>query len=294
MALVLALTFVIWESVAVPEACTIERKDSAVRATCETVEMTTEKSDLDPRTAGYQRWTNLTFLHWRVPAETLQTLLPKGLRIQQFDGSAWLGVVPFSMECVRPWWSPPVPGLSWFLETNVRTYVVDERGVAGVWFFSLDADNWMAVNVARTFWHLPYLLANMTLELHSSRRTVGPESIQYTGVRKESPAAEYEVKVDLPDLEPQPAKPDSLDYFLVERYLLFAMDHKQRLRTGRVHHAPYQIIRPTSVVGSQSLTNTIGCVGLDIANVDHVAFCTGVDVRVSPLRNSSRTSTGDT
>jgi len=256
--------------------------------------MTTAKSDSDPQTAGYQRWTNLTFLHWRVSAETLQTLLPKGLRIQQFDGSGWLGVVPFSMECVRPWWSPPVPGLSWFLETNVRTYVVDERGVAGVWFFSLDANNWMAVNVARTFWHLPYFLATMTLQDHGGDQSVGPESIQYTGVRKESPAAEYKVKVDLRDFGRRAAEPGTLDHFLVERYLLFAMDRKQRLRTGRVHHAPYQIVTPTSVVGSQSLTNAAGCDGLTIANVDHAAFCTGVDVRVSPLRDALLTSAGDT
>ena len=256
--------------------------------------MTTAKPDLDPRTAGYQRWTNLTFLHWRVSAESLQTLLPKGLTIQQFDGSAWLGVVPFSMECVRPWWSPPVPGLSWFLETNVRTYVVDERGMAGVWFFSLDANNWMAVNVARSFWHLPYFLADITLQVHSSRKIARPESIQYTGVRKEFPAAEYEVKVDLPDLEPQPAEPETLDHFLVERYLLFAMDHKQRLRTGRVHHAPYQLVTPTSVAGTQSLTNAAGCDRMTITNVDHAAFCTGVDVRVSPLGDALRTSASDT
>ncbi len=247
--------------------------------------MALAKTESDPQTAGYQRWRNLSFLHWRVSAEILQTLLPKGLRIQEFDGSAWLGIVPFSMERVRPWWSPPVPGLSWFLETNVRTYVVDERGVAGVWFLSLDASNWMAVNVARTFWHLPYLHATMTLQDHGKHHSVWPETIHYTGVRKESPAAEYEVKVDLPDLEPQAAESGTLDHFLVERYLLFSMDRRQQLRTGRVHHTPYQIITPTSVVGSQSLTTAIGCDGLAIANVDHAAFCTGVDVRVSPLRD---------
>ncbi|MFZ9792062.1 MAG: DUF2071 domain-containing protein, partial [Gemmataceae bacterium] len=70
-------------------------------------------------TAGYQRWSDLTFLHWRVPVDAIQVHLPRGLAVETFDGSAWIGLVPFSMERVRPWWSPPVPGISWFLETNI-------------------------------------------------------------------------------------------------------------------------------------------------------------------------------
>ncbi|MFM7919854.1 MAG: DUF2071 domain-containing protein, partial [Planctomycetaceae bacterium] len=64
------------------------------------------------KTAGYQRWSCLSFLHWRVPSEVLQRQLPEGLLIDTFDGWGWLGLVPFSMEAVRPWWSPPVPGVS--------------------------------------------------------------------------------------------------------------------------------------------------------------------------------------
>jgi uncharacterized protein len=241
------------------------------------------RAEFDSRTAGYQRWTQLTFLHWRVAAEKLQAMIPDGLTIQQFDGSAWLGIVPFSMERVRPWWSPPVPGVSWFLETNVRTYVVDERGIAGVWFFSLDANKRLAVSVARSFWHLPYLLSRMSLQVHGNERAAVPECIKYAGIRKELPAARYELQVQLPETRPQPAATGTLDYFLIERYLLFAADNKQQLRTGRVHHSPYQIITPASVTGTQSLTTAVGCQNLEIAKVDHLAFCTGVDVRVSPL-----------
>ncbi len=235
------------------------------------------------RTAGYQRWAMLTFLHWRVAAADLQCLLPEGLTVEEFDGSAWLGVVPFSMERVRPWWSTPVPGVSWFLETNVRTYVVDNRGVSGVWFFSLDANSRLAVNVARTFWHLPYIFAKMSLNARQEAGRSVPTGIDYTGLRRESPAAEYEISVQLPDINPVPAEPKTLEHFLVERYLLFASDGKQRLSTGRVHHQPYQIITPTSVSGTQTLTTAIGCNNLDLAKPDHAAWCAGVNVRVSPL-----------
>ena len=75
------------------------------------------------KVVGYQVWRHLLFVHWRVDATRMQALLPDGLTIETFDGTAWLAVVPFSMERVRPWWSPPVPGISWFLETNLATGV---------------------------------------------------------------------------------------------------------------------------------------------------------------------------
>ena len=88
-------------------------------------------------------WLNLAFLHWRVPAAMLEGLIPVGLQLQSFDGSAWLGIVPFRMAGVHARGLPPIPGTSDFLELNVRTYVTD--GVRpGVWFFSLDCQNKLA------------------------------------------------------------------------------------------------------------------------------------------------------
>jgi uncharacterized protein len=97
------------------------------------------------RAIGFQRWRDLLFMHWRVPAEQLQSVIPAPLQLETFDGSAWIGLVPFAMRDVRPWWSPAVAGISNFLETNVRTYVVHPETGPGVWFFSLDATSRLAV-----------------------------------------------------------------------------------------------------------------------------------------------------
>lgn len=234
----------------------------------------------DSRTAGYQQWRKLAFLHWRVPADDLQRVIPKSLTIETYDGSAWLGLVPFSMERIRPRWFPPVPGISWFLETNIRTYVVDQRGVRGVWFFSLDANKQLAVSVARTFWHLPYKMATMSLDYteHPDKRIL----VDYKGRRQDSPPAEYSVSVNVRQEEPRPAPEDTLEHFLVERYILFAQDRSGQLSTGEVHHEPYRL-RPVETCDvSQSLTSAMGCV-LTGHTPDHAAYSDGVDVRVSPL-----------
>ena len=103
----------------------------------------------------YHRWVDLLFLHWPVPVEMLRPLIPAGLEIDTFEGVAYIGLVPFTMTKLRPWWGPPVPGLSNFHETNVRTYVHNKGRDPGVWFFSLDAAQSIAVKIARVFWDLP-------------------------------------------------------------------------------------------------------------------------------------------
>jgi uncharacterized protein YqjF (DUF2071 family) len=184
---------------------------------------------------GYQRWSELLFLHWRVEAALLQATLPPGLRVDTFGGAGYLGIVPFFMERVRPAWLPPVPGISWFHELNVRTYVVDEAGRPGVWFYSLDCDQPSAVHIARRFYHLPYC--------HARIRSSRDDGVRYEAQRRGETAADRFAWQR--GTTAAPAQPGTLDFFLIERYRLFAADPQGRLHTGRVHHEPYQICHPT-------------------------------------------------
>lgn len=181
-----------------------------------------------------QRWSHLLFLHWPVAPEVVRSRLPKGLQVDLFDDTAWIGIVPFAMERVHPVGLPPLPLVSWFLELNVRTYVHDDSGRPGVWFFSLDCNQPIAVEVARRFFHLPYHHARMGAEfvgrdiVYSSRRK-GAETVSRFRYR--------------PPIQAEPARDRTLEWFLVERYLLFTADGKGRIRRGRVHHTPYRIER---------------------------------------------------
>lgn len=180
-----------------------------------------------------QRWAGLGFFHWEAEPEMIAARLPPGLHVDTFQGKAYLGVVPFFMERIRPVCLPPLPWLSWFHELNLRTYVHDDAGNPGVWFFSLDCNQPLAVEIARRAFHLPYEHAEM-----SSRTADG--IIHYQSRRKGSSLPSAEFTYTLPN-KPQPASPGTLEWFLVERYLLFSADREGRLRTGRVHHSPYLI-----------------------------------------------------
>ncbi len=103
----------------------------------------------------YQNWHHLLFLHWEIPPQELQALIPAGLTVDTFEGKAYAGLIPFTMTGVRPVLTPPLPGISSFHEVNVRTYVHREGCDPGVWFFSLDASSTLAVAAARAAYKLP-------------------------------------------------------------------------------------------------------------------------------------------
>ena len=138
------------------------------------------------------RWHDLLFLHWPVVPDLIRPLIPKGLELDTFDGSAWIGVVPFRMSGVRPHGFPRFAGLA-FQELNVRTYVWTP-GRSGIWFLSLDAANRLAVRTARAWYGLPYYDARMTVR--SERETIHYRSIR-TGRRR--PGRNFTRLTNLPE-----------------------------------------------------------------------------------------------
>jgi uncharacterized protein YqjF (DUF2071 family) len=178
-------------------------------------------------------WVDLLFIHWPIEITALRPFIPPGLAVDTFDGQAWIGVVPFGMRGVRPRLAPAVPWLSSFLELNVRTYVTAGEK-PGVWFFSLDAANPVAVQLARTFFHLPYFNARIALAQRDGW-------ISYSSQRTHRGAAGAEFQGRYrPTGEPYHAPPGSLDEWLTARYCLYASSGNTVLR-GEIHHPPWPL-----------------------------------------------------
>ena len=177
----------------------------------------------------YHRWESLLFLHWPLPPERVQETLPKGLTVDTFNGSAYLAIVPFFMRNVRPVGFPALPWISHFLELNVRTYAYDEAGVPGVWFYSLDCNQPVAVLIARLSTGLRYVHATMS----ATRRQFVDYTCRRTGTDRE---ARYRYR----GLgQAREADAESLEFFLLERYYLFARRGGSLVR-AQVAHAPYR------------------------------------------------------
>jgi uncharacterized protein YqjF (DUF2071 family) len=181
-----------------------------------------------------QTWHDLLFAHWRVAKDHLASLVPAGLELDLYNGEAWIGIVPFHMTNVAPRGVPSLPWVSEFPELNVRTYVrVGDK--PGVYFFSLDAANPLAVAAARALFGLPYHLATMqvdraarSIHYRSRRSAISAQRADFT--------ATYE-----PDGGVFRADNGSLEYFLTERYCLYLVAEDGRPRRVDIHHPPWPL-----------------------------------------------------
>ncbi|MEM7340874.1 MAG: DUF2071 domain-containing protein [Actinomycetota bacterium] len=180
------------------------------------------------------RWEQLTLLHWRYPAEEVQALLPDGVTVETFDGSAWIGLVPFQMRV-------DVPGLpEWrrvlhFPETNVRTYVSGRSGEPGVWFFSLEASSLPAVVTARAGYGVPYFWSTMSLEQTGDRLTYHTHRRRWPGPAGATSHVEVEVG------DPYgPGEAGELDHFLTARWALYGT-LGPIITYGKMFHEPWPL-----------------------------------------------------
>lgn len=218
--------------------------------------------------SGFQNWRELLFVHWTYPLELVRPLVPPQLELDAWGGRAYVGVVPFVMKDIRPSALPRFLALD-FLETNLRTYVL-HRGEPGVFFFSLEASSRLAVKAARWGWGLPYFDAKMTL----SREADGV--IDYRTTRS-GDGARLNVRFR-PGALLGPSRPDTLEHFLLERYLLFSVK-RNAVSRGQVHHEPYPAQRCEVLSIDETLTAAAGLPAHPAAP-ETVHFAAGVDVEV--------------
>lgn len=219
-----------------------------------------------------QSWQDLLFAHWRVPASVISPLVPKSLTVQEFDGSSWVGVVPFRMAGVMRRPLPDLPWLSTFPELNLRVYV-ERDGKPGVWFLSLDAANSVAVWAARRFFYLPYFLADIRFErraahFHFSSRRNTASACPSFSARYRSSSAVFE------------AQTGSLESFLAERYCLYAQAPNGGLYRADVHHVPWPL---QEAAGEVEASELVAPHGLDLSGEPVLHFSPGVDVVVWPM-----------
>lgn len=215
-----------------------------------------------------QSWIDLLFIHWPVPTEVLRPLVPEALTIQEFDGTSWIGVVPFRMAGVMRRALPDIPGVSAFPELNVRLYV-EANGKPGVWFLSLDATNSLAVWAARRFFHLPYHRADMSLVRRG-------EDIVYNSKRRGG-SAQFSATYR-PVGEPYEASPGTLEHWLTERYCLYALSPVGKLLRNDVHHVPWPLQQAEASIEQNTMLDPFELTLPETAPVLH--FARQVDVIV--------------
>jgi uncharacterized protein YqjF (DUF2071 family) len=151
--------------------------------------------------------------------------VPEELEIEEHDGSAWLGIMVFRVRALRARGALPLPGISSFLQLNVRTYVRGPDGLPGVWFFSIDASSRLAALGLRRVYHVPAFHARMTFEPVEDWQ-------EAECVRVGEPARVFSARYRATG-ETFHAKLGSLESFLTERYRLFTGEGSAEMHHDR-------------------------------------------------------------
>lgn len=221
-----------------------------------------------------QAWRNLVFLHWPIPKGILRKFIPTPLQIDTFNGYAWLGIVAFVMDGIYPRNIPFCSLIHKFPEVNLRTYV-QYRGKPGVFFLSLDVDNWASNIIAKRWFKLPYYPAQVTYEQND--RVIHCESI------RKSNNTQIRFKGRLrPSHKIFHARSETLDFWLTERYCLYSIDTNKNVYCGEIHHRSWPLQKVDIEVEVNTLTSHLN---IDLSNKKPIThFSTGVDSLIWNIR----------
>jgi uncharacterized protein YqjF (DUF2071 family) len=201
----------------------------------------------------HQEWRSLLFLHWACPSEELAGRLPAGLAVDTYEGRAYVGITALLMRRIRPVFCPSLPWISFFEELNVRTYVRGPGAIPGIWFFSLDCNRLLA-SLAGRLLGFPYRRARIA---HGKRGRRGRWFEVWRAGAERAALFEWEAA----GAEKTP-RPDSLEFFLLERYFAYHRYGTSLRRTPVSHKPPaYQPVRLGRVSAEPLLWDGIGSAG---------------------------------
>jgi uncharacterized protein YqjF (DUF2071 family) len=221
-----------------------------------------------------QSWRSVAFLHWGYEPWLVRPLVPPEVELDTWDGLAWVTLVPFFMEGVRPPGLPPLPWLSTSPETNVRTYIREPGGKPGIWFFSLDIARLPMALTGRAAYRLPYIWATMSTDL-SPDDSAG-RRVRYRGRRRWPSSARYHVAIELGSAY-RDTELSERDHFLTARYLLYARRGPLAV-TAFVEHPRWPLVQGTVLRLEENLLAHAGLPAPDGPPLVH--FSPGVDVRI--------------
>ncbi|MGV3467279.1 MAG: YqjF family protein [Heyndrickxia sp.] len=215
-----------------------------------------------------QAWRNVLFLHWPVPVEKLRPHIPSSLQIDTFKGSAWLGIILFVLEGIFPLGISSLSLTPSFPETNVRTYV-KYNGKPGIYFMSIDVENWASLKIAKRWYRLPYHSAQIFYQKEG-------QNFNFHSIRKDNESPSIYLKGQYsPISEVYYAKEGTLDHWLTERYCLYSSNNVASIYCGDIHHQPWPLQKAEIDLVRNTLFTPFN---FDFSKVKPIAhFSTGLD-----------------
>lgn len=175
-------------------------------------------------------WKDLIMSTFEVEKTILEPYLPKGTEIDFFNGKALISIVAFTFSEVK-FFGVKIPFHQKFGQINFRFYVKSKiTGTKGVVFIKEFAPKPLIAYVANIFYNEPYYYKNVKYNKLVKNNGV---QIQYS-YKQLKVCADSNNKI-------QNLKENTLEHFIVDRYVAFIKSKKNKTFQYKILHKPWKL-----------------------------------------------------
>lgn len=182
------------------------------------------------------KWEHLILSTYQVDSKILEPYLPQNTEIDLHKGKALISIVAFTFSKVR-FFGIKVPFHQNFGQINFRFYVKSKiDGRKGVVFIKEFAPKPLIALTANLFYNEPYYYKNVQFKINK-----GNNKINLTYKHKKINLTVHST------LETKSLKPNTLEYFVTERYVAFIKSHKRKTLQYKINHKPWKLYKSSNI-----------------------------------------------
>jgi uncharacterized protein YqjF (DUF2071 family) len=193
---------------------------------------------------GY--WENLIIRTFECEASVLERYLPNHVELDLYHGKALFSMVAFTFSKVR-FFGIKIPLLQSFGEINFRCYVKSKiDGTKGVVFIKELAPKPLIAFVANAIYNEPFYYKNIKKKLFKTQN--------YSNITYEFKIGQAQHKIyALMKNTVEKLKANTLQEFVVDRYIAFVKNHFNKTMTYKICHKPWQVFKVLKIDMSNQL-----------------------------------------
>ncbi len=195
-------------------------------------------------------WENLIIKTFSCDASILEKYLPNNVTLDLYQNKALFSMVAFTFSKVN-FFGFKIPLHQSFGEINFRCYVKSKiDGTKGVVFIKEFAPKPVMASIANVIYKEPFYYKNIKYTCKKSKYSTKISYFFKTHKKWQSIFADVQNKT-------KKLKNNSLQYFIVDRYIAFVKGTNNRTYEYKINHKPWQLFAVTKTDISKEILNLL-------------------------------------
>ena len=191
-------------------------------------------------------WEDLIISTFEADKDILKKHLPQNTELDLFNGKALMSIVAFTFSKVR-FFGIKVPFHQKFGQINFRFYVKSKiNGAKGVVFIKEFAPKPIIALTANIFYNEPYFTKRIKFNIDTDNNN---KIIKYS-------YKDIDIKT-IAEPTTKPLTKNSLEEFVVDRYVAFVKSKTSKTLLYRIHHKPWRLYKTTHIEINENIISLL-------------------------------------